>query len=466
MRRQREDRGASLVEAAFALPIFFLLVLGLVDFGLVGFNDNQAGNAARDGARVGIINYLEADVAGSADRLAIEAAVQKNLPGVSASDDGLTIEVDCIDPDDIALASCAVADVDRDRVRVRVRWNQPFASPVANALGFRTATVTGESAMVIVGAPIPGSGVSPTPCDVTGVSVTPSPVTRDGSGELQSDLAVQVTATGSCGNITVRLVQGSVDETVCLGPSCVNVPLTFAADATDQWSAGTAAVEITGDDVLSGSFTIEDPAPTPVCVVSGVSISPDPVERETDGTLKNNLAVNVAGSGPCDLEVELTAPNGSTALVCSVATCGFGNNPYSAVADSFWTAGPALAEVFVAGQATPVASTSFTVTDAPACAVSDIATEPDPVTVDKGRLPNFSGNVRLRITVTTTGPCTSIAVEVETPSGDDTVEPGCAASCSGPFVFEYTTNDSFWTTGTATVTVSGDASDSDTFEIE
>ena len=64
-----EDRGATLVEAAIVLPVFFLLVFGLLEFGF-GFKDWLSINhAAREGARVSVA--AADDI--RADQLALEA---------------------------------------------------------------------------------------------------------------------------------------------------------------------------------------------------------------------------------------------------------------------------------------------------------------------------------------------------------------------------------------------------------
>lgn len=71
-----EDRGATLVEAAIVLPVFFLLVFGVLEFGF-GFKDWLSINhAAREGARVAV---AAADQV-RADQLALDA-VQEGLVG-------------------------------------------------------------------------------------------------------------------------------------------------------------------------------------------------------------------------------------------------------------------------------------------------------------------------------------------------------------------------------------------------
>ena len=64
-----EDRGATLVEAAIVLPVFFLLIFGLLEFGF-GFKDWLSINhAAREGARVSVVAADD----DRADQFALEA---------------------------------------------------------------------------------------------------------------------------------------------------------------------------------------------------------------------------------------------------------------------------------------------------------------------------------------------------------------------------------------------------------
>jgi hypothetical protein len=51
---RRED-GQDILEYALTLPLFVLLVLGIVEFGIVVMSYNTIANAAREGARAGII---------------------------------------------------------------------------------------------------------------------------------------------------------------------------------------------------------------------------------------------------------------------------------------------------------------------------------------------------------------------------------------------------------------------------
>jgi Flp pilus assembly protein TadG len=56
MSTRRRTTGQSLVEFALVLPVFLLIVFGLVDAGRLIYTYNTLSNAARDGARVAIVN--------------------------------------------------------------------------------------------------------------------------------------------------------------------------------------------------------------------------------------------------------------------------------------------------------------------------------------------------------------------------------------------------------------------------
>lgn len=61
-------RGQALVEFAFALPVFLLLFMGIVDLGTAVFTYNSLTNAAREGARLAIVNQDTASIISRAER--------------------------------------------------------------------------------------------------------------------------------------------------------------------------------------------------------------------------------------------------------------------------------------------------------------------------------------------------------------------------------------------------------------
>ena len=90
------SRGQALVEFAIVLPVFFLLVAGMFDFGLGIYSDLTLVNAAREGARLGVID--------PGNTSAIEARVRAMSGGL---DDGkLRVTVACERPSGSSFTSC------------------------------------------------------------------------------------------------------------------------------------------------------------------------------------------------------------------------------------------------------------------------------------------------------------------------------------------------------------------------
>ncbi len=69
MQRLR-DRGVAAVEFALVLPLLLLLILGSIDWGFFFYVDQVVTNAAREGARKGVVQAKYAD----ASSVAVDAA--------------------------------------------------------------------------------------------------------------------------------------------------------------------------------------------------------------------------------------------------------------------------------------------------------------------------------------------------------------------------------------------------------
>ena len=159
--RRRSEQGVVLVEAAFAFPLLILFFLGLVDTGLWVFQRTQASGAARDGARMGILAYRQADVPTSADAAAIRDAIVRRV-GSQPFGAALSVQVTCVGPADTVplTGGCSNATVlDRDRIQVTVSWLRRPMSFVTLAFG-TSQTVTGQAVMVIQDRP-PGVSAGP-----------------------------------------------------------------------------------------------------------------------------------------------------------------------------------------------------------------------------------------------------------------------------------------------------------------
>lgn len=80
--RRRDERGQSLVEFAIVIPIFVLLLLGLFDIGRAVLNYTTVANAAREAARVAVVNQ---------DPVAVRAAAKQAGTGLSLQDSDIDL---------------------------------------------------------------------------------------------------------------------------------------------------------------------------------------------------------------------------------------------------------------------------------------------------------------------------------------------------------------------------------------
>jgi Flp pilus assembly protein TadG len=80
LRRRRGARGQSLVEFSLVIPLFLLLLIAVFDLGRGVFAYNTLTNAAREGARMAIVNQDTATII--ADAKAATAIVELNNPSV------------------------------------------------------------------------------------------------------------------------------------------------------------------------------------------------------------------------------------------------------------------------------------------------------------------------------------------------------------------------------------------------
>ena len=85
--RLRREHGQDLVEYAIILPILLLLLLGILEFAMIVFSYNTIGDAAREGARYGVIHPTDtAGIDTAARRLTTGLnpawlTINRSLPG-------------------------------------------------------------------------------------------------------------------------------------------------------------------------------------------------------------------------------------------------------------------------------------------------------------------------------------------------------------------------------------------------
>ena len=105
-RRRERSRGQALVEFSLVIPIFLLLLISLFDLGRAVFSYNTLTNAAREGARVAIVNQ---DIPTIVERAKQQSAmVELNDPSVKVAfyqiaEDGTA---DTSDPCNLVAVGC------------------------------------------------------------------------------------------------------------------------------------------------------------------------------------------------------------------------------------------------------------------------------------------------------------------------------------------------------------------------
>ncbi len=83
-RRDRE-RGAAAVEFAIILPIFVLLIFGTMETGWFFAQQVEIRNAAREGARLAVVDYASADPQTTPGTVAYETINRSDLSGPGAT---------------------------------------------------------------------------------------------------------------------------------------------------------------------------------------------------------------------------------------------------------------------------------------------------------------------------------------------------------------------------------------------
>ena len=142
LRRSRGgDCGAELIEFAFILPLLLLVILGIFDFGFAFQRFEVLTNAAREGARVGVLpGYGDADITVRVLDYATTAGLNEAASLLSVS---------------VARPTLGAGGNTFDAVAVTATYPHTFLflAPVAAMFGgnFGTITLTATSTMRVEG---------------------------------------------------------------------------------------------------------------------------------------------------------------------------------------------------------------------------------------------------------------------------------------------------------------------------
>ena len=117
------DRGQALVEFALVIPVFIFLVMGIFDLGRAVYANSTISNAAREGARIAIVDQTCAHITSEATRQSVALA-------------NVTVTADFRDPAGAVLATCptTAARAIGDVAVVRVNYTFTAATPFLSAI--------------------------------------------------------------------------------------------------------------------------------------------------------------------------------------------------------------------------------------------------------------------------------------------------------------------------------------------
>ena len=119
-RRRQRSRGQSLVEFAVVLPIFLLILAAVIDFGLGLYSQMTVINAAREGARLGVVSQPFSSTAVNDRVVAMTAGLDQS---------NLTVSITC-KHDDGSSVSCS-STTTGDEIQVQVDYDYHMLWPLA-----------------------------------------------------------------------------------------------------------------------------------------------------------------------------------------------------------------------------------------------------------------------------------------------------------------------------------------------
>lgn len=135
-RRDRGRPGQAMAEFALVLPIFLLILFGIVDGGRMIFANNHLAEAAREGSRWGSVQGRSTTVAG---RASIVDETLARINGVPSPD----VTVSC-ERNEAAITNCASGDI----LIVKVESDFELVTPILSNLVGRP-TLTAQSKVMV-----------------------------------------------------------------------------------------------------------------------------------------------------------------------------------------------------------------------------------------------------------------------------------------------------------------------------
>lgn len=116
-RRGRKEKGAVLVELAFALPIFLLVVWCVVEFARLYYTSNSLSTAVREGARFAAVFDVPCNNSAAIKQKVIDAFNPFGGPAIT------TGQITLYDSSGIAPPNCRLGDKGSVTIEVKYRWD-------------------------------------------------------------------------------------------------------------------------------------------------------------------------------------------------------------------------------------------------------------------------------------------------------------------------------------------------------
>lgn len=132
-KKQKREDGQAMVEFALILPIFLLILCGIIDFGWLFYNQLSLNNACREGARYAVVHTDE-----NADTQSIINHIE-NISSTVFANDGVYITVTYSSPSDPTAGD----------VTVSMQADISFFTPVLSTILGKEKTITSTVIMKV-----------------------------------------------------------------------------------------------------------------------------------------------------------------------------------------------------------------------------------------------------------------------------------------------------------------------------
>ena len=127
--RLKSERGAELIEMALVLPLLLLVIVGIVDFGFLFSRYEVLTNAAREGARIAVLQgYGTADVNSRVCQYLTTGGVPTTGCPAAPTNPAITVS-------DVTIDVPVGSDIDAKQVTIVYTHNFMFIGPIMGLMG-------------------------------------------------------------------------------------------------------------------------------------------------------------------------------------------------------------------------------------------------------------------------------------------------------------------------------------------